>query len=128
MLEETKLQGELQRKETDDCNLALQSYLYEKSYYIKEIQDCRNTKTPNLADVGRKASEHAALTGMPEDACLRQLVDIDKAGLTEDAFKELMRYLGRNLEERMKLAEELQQARQAMQTKQQEFHKKRRFL
>ena len=48
LLEETKVQGEFQRKETDDCNLTLQSYLYEKSYYLKEIHDCRETKTPHL--------------------------------------------------------------------------------
>lgn len=57
MLEEHKVQGEIQRKQTDDCNLSLQSYLYEKSYYMKEIHACRETLTPNLDLVICKAEQ-----------------------------------------------------------------------
>lgn len=117
-LEDTKAQSELQRKETDECNLVRQSCLYEQINYSKEINDCQQTKTPNLDAVLGSGNK-------PEHA---QLKNVDLSGLSEASFKELMTYLDEMLIERMKLARELQQARETKRAKELEYEKKQQFL
>ena len=45
------------RKDTDDDNLRLQSFLYEKNQYQKEIYFCKEYQTPALDLVLQKAME-----------------------------------------------------------------------
>jgi len=44
----SKKDSELERREMDAQNLALQSLLYEKDHFLKEIHFCRELKTPQL--------------------------------------------------------------------------------
>ena len=105
MLEEHKVQGDFQRKQTDDFNLQLQSYLYEKSYYTKEIHACRETKTPNLDKVVKKAVErNGNKNSTLLDENLKKLLSINQTGVSEEIFKELSDYLDKNLNERKELA------------------------
>jgi hypothetical protein len=46
--EDTKKMSEIERKEMDHHNITLQSLLYEKDYFVKEIHFCKEFKTPQL--------------------------------------------------------------------------------
>jgi len=48
---ERKRQAEAKRKETDDVNLNLQSFMYERNHYQREIYFCKEYKTPQLDQV-----------------------------------------------------------------------------
>ena len=48
MVEGTKKVSENERRQVDSHNLTLQSLLYEKDYYVKEIHFCKEFKTPYL--------------------------------------------------------------------------------
>lgn len=52
---ERKREADRQRKATDDVNLSLQSFLYEKNHYEKEIYFCKEFCTPQLDEVLSKA-------------------------------------------------------------------------
>jgi hypothetical protein len=54
---EARKKAESQRKETDDINLTLQSFLYERNHYQREIYFCKEFKTPELDQVIKKACE-----------------------------------------------------------------------
>ena len=55
MVMERKKQAEGQRKVTDDVNLTLQSFLYERNHYQREIYFCKEYRTPELDKVIAKA-------------------------------------------------------------------------
>jgi hypothetical protein len=48
MVDLTKREADEKRKDMDTNNLKLQSFIYKKNYYEKEINFCRELKTPNL--------------------------------------------------------------------------------
>ena len=100
-VEDRKRDGELQRKETDDFNLQLQSFLYEKSYYTKEIHLAREFKTPKLDKVISKASEI-------EPDATRDFQQLN-SGISTDTFNKMIVYLNKVLQERQNLANKLQE-------------------
>ena len=48
MVEYMKRRSEDERKDLDTHNLTLQSLLYGKDYFSKEVHFCKEYKTPNL--------------------------------------------------------------------------------
>ena len=48
MVENMKRRSEEERKELDTHNLTLQSLLYGKDYFLKEVHFCKEYKTPHL--------------------------------------------------------------------------------
>lgn len=48
MVELTKKKSEDERKDLDSHNLTLQSLLYGKDYFLKEVYFCKEFKTPHL--------------------------------------------------------------------------------
>lgn len=52
-----KKQAEAKRKVTDDVNLTLQSFMYERNHYQREIYFCKEYRTPELDKVLQKAQD-----------------------------------------------------------------------
>jgi hypothetical protein len=48
MVENMKRRSEDERRELDTHNLTLQSLLYGKDYFLKEVHFCKEYKTPQL--------------------------------------------------------------------------------
>lgn len=48
IIEGVKKANEQERSAVDANNLTLQSFLYEQSYFLKEIHFCKEFKTPQL--------------------------------------------------------------------------------
>lgn len=48
MVEHMKRKSEEERRELDSHNLTLQSLLYGKDYFLKEVHFCKEFKTPHL--------------------------------------------------------------------------------
>ena len=50
IVDATKKESEEERKEVDNRNLTLQSLLYGKDYFLKQVHFCKEFKTPNLQE------------------------------------------------------------------------------
>ena len=98
-----KRQADAQRRATDDINLTLQSYLYEKNHYQKEIYFCKSFQTPELDLVLEKAHEVGDSSAARE---FKNQLNDGKIGKTK--YQEMTRYLETTLSERRELAEKLE--------------------
>ncbi len=91
---ERKRQAEQQRKETDDYNLSLQSFQYERNHYQREIYFCKEYKTPQLSLVIQKAQERQT-----EDDS-RLFKSLQGGPISEDKYALMIAYLKQTLVER----------------------------
>ena len=87
IVETMKRKIEEERKDLDSHNLTLQSLLYGKDYFLKEVHFCKEFKTPNLKQA------------LQPDVYLNQFNNIPPA-ITEDKNRGNIRYLAEQRAER----------------------------
>ena len=123
---EARKKAESQRKETDDINLTLQSFLYERNHYQREIYFCKEFRTPELDQVIKKACERQV-----QSLDLQSFIDLQKGvgkPIPQEKFQKMIDYLKATLRERQSLAAQLQKAQQEKDVQEQEFKKKTKLL
>jgi hypothetical protein len=115
IVESTKRQSEDERKELDSQNLNLQSLLYGKDYYLKQVHFCKEFKTPLLAQCI-----------LPEEFAER--FQNFQATISEGQHKANLVYLGNQLEERKLLSKRLSKVEEDRREKESEYLKRQRVL
>ena len=115
IVENAKRKSEEQRKELDLQNLSLQSLLYGKDYYLKEVHFCKEFKTPNLVQAINPTVFAKEFKNLPPST-------------TDQQHKGNLKYLGEQLEERKLLSKRLKVAEDERKEKENEFLKRQRVL
>ena len=98
----------------------MQSFLYEKSYYSKEIHLAGEFKTPKLDQVIAKASEI-------EPEATKDFHQLN-SGITTETFNKMIVYLNKVLQERQSLANKLQETEAEKKLTKSEFEQKERLV
>ncbi|TNV84672.1 hypothetical protein FGO68_gene6114 [Halteria grandinella] len=115
MVEHMKRQSEDERRNLDQHNLTLQSLLYGKDFFLKEVHQCKEYKTPNLQQ---------ALTPEIYAERFRNIA----ANITEQERSENFGYLAQQLKERELLTKKLRETEGERSSMEHEFVKRQRVL
>ena len=115
MVENMKRRSEDERRELDTHNLTLQSLLYGKDYFLKEVHFCKEYKTPHLQQALQPEVYLQRFKNLPPN-------------VSETQQKQNIVYLGEQLKERKDLTQKLKYTELERKEREAEFRKRQRVL